>query len=111
MMVWTVGLLAGSLGLLGRQARKDTLHEVPTLRAYGFLYLGYENQYWFWEGIKRGQSLMYNMVETMMPDIKMQLVMYCMISGLSAIGHVAFQPFDDRNNQMSRRALALIVTF
>merc|ERR1719271_2122612 len=100
MLVWTFGLLAGSMALLGRQARKDTLHEVPTLRAYGFLYLGYENQYWFWEGIKRGQSLMYNMVETMMPDIKMQLVMYCMISGLSAIGHVAFQPFDDRNNQM-----------
>merc|ERR1719453_1707 len=102
MCAWTLGIVIGFMLIVRREANKQTLHEVQTLRSYGFLYLGYEHQCWYWEMIKRFQQLLYGLVTTlpMAGGIKARLVMYCLLSGLSAILHVAVQPFDDRNNQM-----------
>jgi hypothetical protein len=112
MMTWTFGMIAFAMFLLSRQ--RENLHEVTVLRRFGFLYLGYEHQWWFWESVKRMQQLAYGLVSTLpASDDKARLIMYCMLSGSFAILHVLVQPFDDRNNQMldMLETKALVVAF
>jgi hypothetical protein len=97
LLVWTVGVVM--FGMLMLLRNQDSLHEVSILRKYGFLYLGYERKYWYWEAVKRFQQFLYRLVSVVNIDVKARLVMYSLLSGLFAILHVWFQPFDDRDNQ------------
>jgi hypothetical protein len=94
--LWTFGVVLLAMFML--KLNEDSLHEVAVLRTYGFLYLGYERKYWYWEMIKRGQQLLYRFVSTVNMDVKARLVMYSLFSGAFAIIHVGVQPFDDRDN-------------
>merc|ERR1719171_434202 len=111
LITWTLGVVAVGMFMLLRN--NNSLHEVSVLRKYGFLYLGYERKYWFWESVKRFQQFLYRLVSTINVDVKARLVVYSLFSGGFAILHVFVQPFDDRDNQKldSIETWALCIAF
>ena len=62
-VVWTFGYVALCMWLLFRN--RNNLVQTNTVRKYGFLYLGYSRNRWYWESVKRCQAFLYGLISTM----------------------------------------------
>jgi len=99
-------VLFRKLHKINRESGGDGMYQTHVVRNYGYFFLGFEPDRWWWEiMVKRLDILLVSLIQFLpvLTDFKAKLIMYSFLGGMMWTMNALVKPYDDRQNELLDR--------
>eukprot|EP00397_Hematodinium_sp_SG-2012_P000129 GEMP01000129.1.p1 GENE.GEMP01000129.1~~GEMP01000129.1.p1 ORF type:complete len:3041 (+),score=512.92 GEMP01000129.1:1243-9123(+) len=103
LIVWTIGIPLVAW-LYMKRKRAELFSSMSTRQTFGFLYQGFEPEYYYWEIVILFRKILVRICAIIpVPDETLRLFYYMILAAISLATHQQFSPYDNRGIKLLDR--------
>lgn len=96
LVIWVFGLPLRALFQIRKYSKRENLHDKEALLQYGFLYFGFREKYYWWEGFIHIEKLLFIILTVYVRDPYLMLLSLFLVALAVMLIRMRAQPYTDK---------------